>query len=64
MIRMEVSFERRSDDEPLSVKHQMLRYQCNPTPFWGPQAKPGQGKIGKPGETKKDRKRKAEQEIE
>lgn len=36
----EVSFEIRSDQEPLSMKGNMLRFQANPERNWGPKSKP------------------------
>lgn len=36
----EISFEIRKDQEPLSMKGNMLRYQENPERNWGPKSKP------------------------
>lgn len=36
----EVNFEIRNDQEPLSMKNNMLRYQENPERNWGPKPKP------------------------
>jgi tRNA (guanine26-N2/guanine27-N2)-dimethyltransferase len=37
----DISFELNSEWEPLSSKLNLVRYQPNPTPNWGPQARPG-----------------------
>ena len=37
-----ISFEIHPDSQPLSREKRLLRYQPNPSPFWGPKCRPGE----------------------
>ena len=41
LLSNDISFELNIEWEPLSSKLNLVRYQPNPTPNWGPQARPG-----------------------